>query len=84
MRESVTYMAIVEEGRAEEAKKLLILLGRKRFGPPSETTIAALEELTDLDRLEHLSERLLEVSSWEALLATPRRRRRSNGRKKMS
>lgn len=73
MKESVTYQAIIEEGRAKGVaqgmSKTLLRQGRKRFGPPSEATVAAIEAITDLNRLEALSERLLDVSSWDELLA---------------
>ena len=42
MRESVTYMAILDEGRVEEARKIILRQGRKLFGPPDESTTAAL------------------------------------------
>lgn len=77
MKESVTYQAILkegreegrEEGRAEEARALLVRLGTKRFGPPSEAARAALEAVTGIERLEGLNERVLDVESWEELLA---------------
>jgi len=69
MRESVTYQAILREGREEEARAILLRLGSKRFGPPAETARAALETATGIERLERLSERLLDVESWEELLA---------------
>jgi hypothetical protein len=37
-----------------------------------------------LNRLERLTERLLDVSSWEELLAEPTRRRRNGSRQKSS
>jgi predicted transposase YdaD len=72
MEESGTYQLIVSRGRVQEARKLLLRLGRVKFGQPAgpEAT-AALEGMTDLERLEALSERLLQVSSWQELLATP-------------
>jgi uncharacterized protein DUF4351 len=69
MRESTTYMAIIEEGRMEEAKAILLRLGERRFGPPSAEARAAIEALTDLERLEALTDRLLDVESWDELLA---------------
>lgn len=73
MRESVTYQAILMEGEAEgrtsEARRLLVLQGTRRFGPPSDETRAAIERITDLDQLEGLGLRLLDVGSWEELLA---------------
>ena len=73
MKEAVTYQAILqegrEEGRAEEAQAILLRLGTKRFGPPAETTRAALETIAAIEQRERLSERLLDVESWEELLA---------------
>lgn len=71
MRESTTYQAILAEGRAEEAKRILVLLGGKRFGPPDARTRALLDSTTDLDRIEQLTEWLLDVGSWSELLVTP-------------
>jgi predicted transposase YdaD len=68
MEESVTYQAILRKGEAKEARKLLLLMGRSRFGEPSPEVVAALEAVTDLNRLEELSVRLLQVSSWQELL----------------
>ena len=75
MRGSDTYQAILEEGRAEGQIKgmqcLLLRQGRKLFGEPDEATAAAVQAITAPDRLEYLSERLLEVNSWQELLAIP-------------
>jgi predicted transposase YdaD len=72
MKESATYQAIIEEdreeGRVEEARALLLRHGTKRFGPPAPQAQAALEAITAIDRLELLSERLLDVESWDELL----------------
>jgi predicted transposase YdaD len=73
MKESVTYQAIVDEGRAEgritEARAILLRQGQKRFGPPTAEMRAALEAITSIERLELLAERLLDVESWQELLA---------------
>ena len=69
MRESVTYMAILDEGRVEEARKIVLRQGSKLFGPPDESTTAALTAIEDLERLELLSEQLLDVKNWQELLA---------------
>jgi Domain of unknown function (DUF4351) len=68
MKESSTYQAILDEGRAEGVRKVLMRLGTRRFGPPDAPTRAAIEAITRPSRLERLSERLLDVSSWEELL----------------
>jgi len=59
LEESVTYQAIIEEGEArgeargeaKEARKILRLLGRDQFGDPPADVQAALDALTDLNRL---------------------------------
>ena len=69
MEESSTYQYIVAKGALKGEKRLLMLQGSKRFGPPDAKTAAAIEAITDLERLEQLGERLLDASSWEELLA---------------
>jgi hypothetical protein len=72
MEESTTYMAILEKGAVRgalrEIRKTLLLQGTKRFGPPTPTAAATVEAMDDIDRLEQLSLRLLDVGSWEELL----------------
>jgi hypothetical protein len=78
MRESVTYQAILAEGKAEgeaegalnEARKLLLTIGSRRFGTPSATLRDTLSSIASVERLERLSERLLDVESWDELLAS--------------
>jgi predicted transposase YdaD len=71
MRDSTTYQAILDEGRAEEVRKLLLRWGRKRLGEPNAAIEAAVQAITDLERLELLAERVHEVASWQELLQTP-------------
>jgi len=91
MRESTTYQAILREGlneglimgrnegliegRVAEAQRLLLRQGGIRFGAPDETTRAAIEAVRDLDRLERMSDRLLDmgIHDWDGLLGTPAR-----------
>jgi predicted transposase YdaD len=76
MRESVTYQAILEEGReegraasrVEEARALLTLLGEQRFGPPTGEIRATLAAIDDAARLEALARRLLSATGWDDLL----------------
>ena len=73
MTNSTTYMAILEEGEARgeahgrilEGRNLILRLGRKRFGKPSEEIVAQLEGINSVEELESLAERLLEVESWQ-------------------
>jgi hypothetical protein len=73
MKDSTTYQAIVQEGiregAVEQTRKLLVRLGSKQLGRPSARARAALADITELDRLEALIDRLGEVQSWRALLA---------------
>jgi hypothetical protein len=71
MTESETLELFLDMWRIEEAHRLLLLQGRKRFGEPDEASRQALTEVRDLDRLHRLAERLLDVSSWQELLQTP-------------
>ncbi|HZV08071.1 MAG TPA: hypothetical protein VE999_23515 [Gemmataceae bacterium] len=86
MKESVTYQAIIREGEAKgkaaEARKMILMQGREKFGEPSSEVEAALSVLSDVNRLEDLGVRLLRVSSWEELLGLNGPGRRGRGRKK--
>ena len=72
MKESVTYQAIIEEGEAKEARKIVLLQGRNRFGEASPQVVAILNGLSEVSQLEELLVRLLHVSSWEELLGLNR------------
>jgi predicted transposase YdaD len=85
LKESSFYKLILKEGREAgrmegrkegekkgqlgEARKLLIRLGRIRFGRLDKATRTAIESIDDLERLERLFERVSAVSSWAELLA---------------
>jgi predicted transposase YdaD len=96
MEESSTYQAILQEGRTrgitqgkiegqiEEARKILLLQGRNRFGEASPEAEAAVQALTDVQKLEELIVRVLETSSWQELLGLHGPSRRGRGRKKTS
>jgi hypothetical protein len=82
-KESTTYQAILDEGRQEEARRILIRQGSKKFGgQPMPEQNTQLQAITDPARLEELLDRVDVVASWAELLAppstpTPRRRKRS-------
>ena len=87
MRDSTAYQAILDEGRAEgeikgraegeikgraeEARQLLLRLGRKKWGAVDATVEQTVQAIGDVDRLELLIERVLEAASWQDLLQTP-------------
>lgn len=70
LEDSSMYPWFQERGKITEARTIILRLGQKRFGPPDETTTAAVRVVNDLERLERMSERLLDVTSWQDLLAT--------------
>ncbi len=73
MKESVTYQAILEEGREEgrcdEALRILLAQGTKQFGKPSAKHRKIVGAITEPAVFEGLATRLLEVDSWTELLA---------------
>jgi predicted transposase YdaD len=71
MRESSAYQAILEEGAIGEAQKMILRQGRQKFGLPSDAIVAVIKGVTSLERLERLFDRILTVSTWDELLATP-------------
>jgi hypothetical protein len=71
MRDSDTYMMILDEGREEEAKSSILRQGTFRFGAPDESISTKLNAVTDLERLHRLQVHLLTATSWQDLLDTP-------------
>ena len=75
MKESSTYQAILEEGRAEERFKVshslrdaILRLGTRRCGPPSEELRQHIAAINEIDRLEEIYERLADSETWDAIL----------------
>ena len=76
MKESVTYQAILRkgkaegklEGKADEAKRILLRQGRKRFGQPQASVNSQIESLADLRRPERLIDRVPDAKSWDDLI----------------
>ena len=71
MRESETFMAIIDEGREIQSRRSIRRMARRTLGDPGDATITCLEGITDIDRLERIFDRVLEASSWQDLLDTP-------------
>jgi hypothetical protein len=68
MKESTTYQGIIEEGRIDQTRRLLVRLGGKRFGKPSVAVQAAIDGVTDLDKLERMTDRLMTAKNWRELV----------------
>jgi hypothetical protein len=79
MRDSDTYLAILdegrEEGREEEARRLILKWGEAPLGRADEPIRLRLEAVTDLARLERMLERVIArgatAANWQDLLDTP-------------
>jgi hypothetical protein len=62
----------VPRGKVQEAGEFFPRRCRVKRGQPADPeAMAALQRLIDEERLEALSERLLQVASWQELPATP-------------
>lgn len=73
MQESSTYpvyLAFVEEGRVEEARRILFRFGERRFGTADEFTRNQIGAIENIERLEALLDCLDKVSNWQELLQT--------------
>lgn len=73
LEDSTTYQVLLEMmhmERIQELRKILLRLGRIRLGPTNETTERTLDGITDLERLERMTERVLTAQNWQELVAT--------------
>ena len=74
MLESTAFDYFVEEG--EKRGQLLLALrllkkqGANRLGSPEESTVVALKEIDDLERLLRMIDAIPVVTSWNELLQT--------------
>jgi hypothetical protein len=71
MRESSGYQIILDEGRTEEAQKIIRRLASKRLGSPDEAVELTLKAIEDIERLERIIDRYNDAADWQDLLATP-------------
>jgi hypothetical protein len=73
IREYAAFKTFLDEGRVEgrinTLRSTILRLGRRRFGDPKPAHEAAVAAITDPTRLEALSDRLLDVTTWDDLLA---------------
>ncbi len=58
------------EGKAEGVRDLIQRIGSKRLGSPPVETATCLQAITSLDHLHVLADRILDCSTWDALLPT--------------
>jgi len=71
-RENALYELLIEDGlekgRVEGLRDTVLRQGKKRFGPITDEQRDSLNAIQKVDRLEVLTERVLDVSSWDELL----------------
>ena len=75
IEESSVYQSIFAkgeaEGRVEEARLAILRLGRQKYGEPDEGVRSIIDAIDDVDQLNVLLDRILQVSSWNDLLTFP-------------
>jgi hypothetical protein len=69
MRESSYVQGLLADGEVKALRETIIRQGRRKFGEPPATTLRTIGAITDLDRLRALTDRILDVSTWDELLA---------------
>ncbi len=78
LEDSTTYQWIlkkgleqgVAQGAAQEARRMLLIQGGKRFGPAPANAEATLQAVDNASRLERMAERIFDATGWDDLLAT--------------
>jgi hypothetical protein len=71
MYESDTYLMILDEGQAKQARKAILLVGESRLGPPEESVKVRLDGVQDLEHLDRILRRAVKAASWQEILETP-------------
>lgn len=87
LEDSTTYQAIlrkgiaqglergvaqgVAQGRAKEAVAMILRIGRKRFAVSPPDVEQRLNAVNEVEQLERMADRILDVATWDDLLATP-------------
>jgi flagellar biosynthesis/type III secretory pathway protein FliH len=52
------------EGKIEGERAIIVRLGRKRFGEPDAATLAKLDSIQSIERLDEISDRLISAANW--------------------
>lgn len=68
MHESVAYDIIMEEGAVAHMHKLILRLGRLKYGKATLEQKNKLNSIEDLERLDRMILRVARVKSWDALM----------------
>jgi len=70
MEDSTTYQDILNEGRNEEGKAVLLSLATQRFGIPSPERAERLQSVNELSKIRSLTQTLLIAADWDDFLKT--------------
>ncbi len=65
MRNSSTYIGLLEEGEERALKNTIFRIGELRFGAPNQEFIDRVQAIHSVVTLSTLTERLVSVESWE-------------------
>ena len=57
------------KGEVKATRQNILVIGKRVIGDPDIQAIAALEAISDLDRLNRMMNRVLDVKSWQELLS---------------
>jgi hypothetical protein len=71
MEESDTYLMILDQGEERGLRRVILILGEDRLGPPNEPVKVGLNSITDLERLSRIARRIPQAASWQEILDTP-------------
>ena len=52
------------EGKIEQARAIILRLGRKRIGEPDAETLEKLESIQNVERLEEIFDQMITATSW--------------------
>lgn len=70
MQDSAAFDVMMDEGALRQARKMVLSLGRDRFGLPDAQAERELNAIENLDRLDRLALAVQKTKSWRELLAT--------------
>ena len=59
----------VKQGREDQSRALILQIGTKRLGPPSEAIVEKLRAVKSLDHLHLIADHVLDCPDWDALAA---------------
>lgn len=57
------------QGKVAALHDVLLRQGRKKFGEPDTATVQTIQAITDVGRLERMSDAVLDAHAWNELLA---------------